>query len=380
MSLPPPVSPLLCTNPDCGLPQGGRCAQAATIEDPLRACPDLVRDPEAAAPESTQAAEQVTDSSGGTPQESEPAPWSGRHLTLADAGRVMGSSPCRVITIVGPYDSGKTSFLTSVFLQMANGGARSTFDYAFAGSSSLHGLSTLAKQADKYRGAPGEQVVDHTTYDEPDDAGMFLHFALRPRNRADERVVNLLLSDIPGEWFDNYAANEDERARRRLPFLPRCDGFIVLADSAALLADGGQKIDDRTMRVLRRLSKNLAEWERAVPVVLLLSKYDQVWSHVGDPPTGEDAFVPANWGKLGLRLRRSLGAMEDLKKRDGTAVRVMAISAVPRPLDQGQPIGVIDPLAWMFEYIDRRHIISRPQQPIREGAPPFMTMRREHVR
>jgi len=297
---------------------------------------------------------------------------------LADALRLMGTSPCRVITVVGPYDAGKTCLLTSFFLQIANGGTKPNFPYAFAGSSSLHGFLTLAKQASRYQGEPDGQVVDHTTFDDPEDAGAFLHLALRPRKDVDDRVIDLLLSDIPGEWFDDYATEEDEKVGRRLPFLSRCDGFIVLADSSALLAKGGAGIDQRTSHVLRRLSKNMAEWGSVAPVVFVLSKYDCVWSRIGDPPQPEAALDPANWGILRPRLGRSLTALRDMKAQ-GVTVRVMAVSAVPRPLDQGQPIGVVEPFAWMFEQIDRRRHHARLRLSIPEHARPFTTMRREEL-
>jgi len=378
MSLPPAIQPLRCSNPHCGVDSGGRCARADAFDDYLSECPDLIR---VAKDEATSTAEEPqpthvpTSPSAPIEEDSDPAPWSGRHLGRAEALHFMGNHPCRVIAIVGPYDSGKTCLITSFFLQLANGQSP-VFPYKFAGSRSLLGFHTLVQQLATYQGKPGEQALDHTVTGESDDADSFLHLALRPESDGDNRVVDLLLSDIPGEWFSDWTKRDNEQARQRLPFLQRCDGFIVLADSSTLLGEGGSRLDSGTHQLLRRIDRMMHDSGRRVPVTLVLSKYDRIWPKIGDPPEQAEAKKASSWGDLGPRLRRTFNAMKTLEE-NGTKTRIVPISAIPRPLDQGQPIGVIDLFAWMLPRLDERHRHKRLQLPIAEGTRPFVTMRRE---
>lgn len=359
MSLPPPIRPLACVNPDCSFPSGGRCARAAELGDPAAECPDLSR----------SESQEFTDDPAPAPQPEAPrTPWTGAHLDTSEAERLGWQAPLHRIAVLGAQRSGKTCLLTSFFLQLANG-QRGPFAYRFAGSRSLHGLNTLCERAARWEGA-GE-IVEYTKLSESDAPRQFLHLAVRPEEPRDDRVLNLLLSDLPGEWVGDWATHQDERASRRLAFLDRSEALAVLVDAEALLDPKGGTLDNATNLLLRRLMDRLGE--RRPPIALMFTKFDRVVQQF--MPPGEGANERTDWGPLGAKPRL-WNAVRAMRER-GFVVRPFAVSAFPGPLSQGQPVGVMAPFAWMMGHIDRREPRTRPPTPVPSPTSSFCAMRRE---
>lgn len=356
MPLAAPLNPLRCNNPDCTLPQGGRCARIAEFTSPEADCLDLARITTGVPVEDTQS-----------------APWSGRHLPPAEAARLLWRSPARLIAVLGPFNAGKTSLLTSFFLQLANG-QRDNLPYRFASSLTLHGFRELAERASRWSGESSENIVDHTAKEDSALPGYFLHLGFRPENPADDRHVDLLLSDIAGEWAKEWTGEENETALRRMSFIPRCDAFLILADAGALMGEGGHKVDGETSLFIRRVIKSMQDALSSPPIALVFSKFDSIARDIPPPPEGH-RLEPQAWGKLAARARRTWIAVREATDA-GFPVEIFPVSAFPNSMAEGQPAGVMAPFTWIMKHVDRRQRWPAEPLPVPEGATGFATMRR----
>ena len=384
MTLPSPAEPIRCSNPDCTLPDGGVCARSEEHADPLATCPNLVRQAPpalagallgsiagAALRERTASPPQPRTSSIPTPAPTDPtsaAPWSGRHMSEAEADRLMWSSPARVLGIVGPHSAGKTCLLTSLFLLLADGQC-DRLPYRFAGSRTLFALQTLGHELGQWDGSDG-QMVAHTPRGEGSTLGTFLHLGLRPRNPADDRLVDLLLCDMAGEQFSDLASHADDQARARMAFLARCDGFIFVVDAKALFSDKGRRLDADLARMLGRLVDLLAG-RPPVPLAVVIAKIDAV-SQI--PRPNADGSPPAELRHLLKQRAPRLGAALDRAEQAALPLALFPVSAIPA---EGQPLGVQEPFRYLLAAADRRAAWPRWQAPIRpsEHVPSFMAFR-----
>ncbi|WP_437525466.1 hypothetical protein WME79_38565 [Sorangium sp. So ce726] len=371
MSLPPVLKPLRCRHPDCTLPEGGRCARADEYAHPLAECPELERAETGAPVSAPSPAEEIFESPTVLDGE-DSAPWKGRHLSLQEAETIVQRSPARLISILGPYDAGKTSLMASFFLQIANG-HYGRFPYRFASSRSLYGLQELVARANRWMGKPGETIVARTPKDESKDAGRFLHLGLRPADEADDRHIDVLLSDVAGEWIEGWTRRVDEDAQRRLAFIPRSDGFVVVADSFELIGKSGAKLDAVIGRLVRRIF-GVAGKRRGRALALVFSKFDRVVDQV-DPPEFTSCENRDAWGRLGKLTPTIWSALGDARDV-GFNVAVFAVSAFPKPLEQGQPVGVVAPFVHVMAHADRRDRWPRLALPVPQVGSYFQMLRR----
>jgi hypothetical protein len=296
------------------------------------------------------------------------APWSGRHMSEAEVDRLMWSSPARVFGVVGPFGAGKTCLLTSFFLLLADGQC-DRLPYRFAGSRTLYALQTLCQELAQWDGRAG-QMVSHTPRGEGPDLGAFLHLGLRPRDLADERVLDLLLCDIAGEHFTELASHADANMQARTAFLSRCNGFLFVVDGPALFGERGRRLDAELGRMLGRLVDLLVD-RSDTPIALVVSKIDAVPQV--PRPRCDGTPPPELRNLLAARAPRLMGA---LRRADdaGVPYDFFPVSAIP---PDGQPIGMQSPIAYLLTHADRRAAWPRWQAPIRPSGPTpsFMAMR-----
>lgn len=369
----PAIQPLRCTNPDCTLSQGGRCARAAEFPDPVVDCPELERK-EGPPPPGEEVSQKVLESEHDpltADPEVSPTPWSGRHLSDAETERLLWRSPARLIGVLGAKAAGKTCLLTAFFLSLASG-QRQDLGHRFAGSRSLHSLHVLTQKAGKWTEAD-PLIVDRTVVNEDDIPRLMLHLALQPE--GERRVIDVLLTDIPGEWLEQWAKRADEINQRRVALLQRCDALLVLGD-ADLLMDPAQRRADRDLAALvGRVIDLVRVAERGASIALVFSKFDRVVQELL-PPEPADAPSPEAWGPLGQRMPRTFRVLQSAREL-GLEVSVHAVSAFPHRLDRGQPVGVVAPFATALASADRRVPWPRrvPSQ-LRKEDHGFLALRR----
>jgi hypothetical protein len=191
-------------------------------------------------------------------------PWTGRGLGLADMTLASSRGPACLVGLIGPFNSGKTGLLTSIFAHFATTGVVAS--YSFAGSFTLLGWS---------------QLKDHTTWPSP-NGGMFpphtpdtgqrtpslLHLAFR---RGGETVRDLLFTDAPGEWFTRWVSNEAaENSAGARWIADNATHFVFIVDREGLAGPEVGRIRNTTLALARRLSENL----RGRPVIAVWTKSD----------------------------------------------------------------------------------------------------------
>lgn len=192
-------------------------------------------------------------------------PWTGNSLGTGDVELVTACNRTTLIGVVGPYNSGKTSLLTLIYLLVQHGEQASFAK--FAGSWSLIGWENLAAKFRWRKREAGPKFPPHTSRGAGRRPGL-LHLAFRDQlnDRSD-----FLLTDPPGEWFSTWAQNASAEGAEGARWInARADRFLFLVDREALAAEERGKERDNLRDLARRLSSGL----RDRPVAIVWTKSD----------------------------------------------------------------------------------------------------------
>jgi hypothetical protein len=192
-------------------------------------------------------------------------PWTGNSLGTGDIEVVTACNRTTLIGVVGPYNSGKTSLLTLIYLLVQHGEQASCAK--FAGSWSLIGWENLAAKFRWGKGEGGPKFPPHTSRGAGRKPGL-LHLAFRDQlgDRND-----FLLTDPPGEWFSSWAQNASAEGAEGARWInARADRFVFLVDREALAAKERGKERDNLRDLARRLSNGLCDR----PVAVVWTKSD----------------------------------------------------------------------------------------------------------
>ena len=234
-----------CTQADCTVADTGTCLLS---NDPS-SCPHR------AAAEDTEAEATSADD---LPSK---ATFPGsRACTLSDARGLMGERYVHLVGILGEPNAGKTGCLVSLYLSAAQ---RCLDGISFADSRTLMGFEEISQGARRWNdGQIPEQFTDHTALPDNRTAG-FLHIRLARVQQGNQ--VDLLCSDLPGEWTTELI---DRNRVDRLDFLKRADVIWLVVDGTETVAlDKRQVCLQRTTMAIGRLGDLLASRQRLVLVV-----------------------------------------------------------------------------------------------------------------
>ena len=237
-----------CVRPDCTVAETGRCL--LNKEPP--SCPDRL-----AAEEAREASAVARTSKAAFP--------GSRACTLSGARGLMAERYVHLVGILGEPNAGKTGCLVSLYLSV---GQKCLDGFAFADSRTLMGFEEISQGARQWnKGRIPEQFTDHTLSADTRTAG-FLHMSLA---RAQGNRVDLLCSDLPGEW--TTALIERNRVDR-LGFLRRADVIWLVVDGTELVTrDTRQVCVQRTKLAIERLSDLLGGGQRLILVVTRRDKH-----------------------------------------------------------------------------------------------------------
>lgn len=193
-------------------------------------------------------------------------PWSGSALGLSDLGFVSGKARPIVIGVIGPQNAGKTTLLAAWYLLLGRGLA-DLDGKIFAGSYTLSGWEAIAGAM---RWSPGQapRFPAHTTSRGGRAPGL-LHLSLR--DPYDQRPIDFLFTDAPGEWFQKWALNRNSpEGVGALWVSDHADAFLVVADREALSGESMGSARSSLQLITKRLGSEL----RRRPVALVWSKAD----------------------------------------------------------------------------------------------------------
>lgn len=192
---------------------------------------------------------------------------SGYELGTQDAAEIMRANYTHFIGILGLYNAGKTCLISSLYSLAAKGELLPK--YLFAGSLTLQGFENRLRLLRRWR-RPSlpEQLVEHTRLLDPRSPAL-MHLALKEVSSG--RDINLLVTDLPGEWSKELI--EREETATRFEFLKRADGIFLVIDGPSLEGRHRHSHIQCSRILLERLADNVCI-EKSVPLVLLVSKCD----------------------------------------------------------------------------------------------------------
>jgi len=156
-------------------------------------------------------------------------PWSGLPLGEVDAEAIAGTGQPRLVALVGLSDSGKTTALAAFWTLLRRGHRPAGHD--FAGSYTLLGWHGIARHM-AWHPEGQRQFPPHTTATGEREPAL-LHTALK---RGDS-VYDLLFTDLPGEWFREWAFDRDAVPGANW-IANQADLLMLLSDSNALSGEG----------------------------------------------------------------------------------------------------------------------------------------------
>jgi hypothetical protein len=241
-----------CSNPNCFAHEGEECA-LGNMDHTECECWEKGAKPEG----SNEVAEPASTTAR--------VNWSGSSLGLTDLANITPRARTILVGVLGAHDAGKTTMLVGNYLQLLQGATLA--DAQFSGSRSLGAWESLASWVRKDDAAREPTFPPHTSRGVVGVPGL-LHLALR---NPDDEFRDVLLTDAPGEWFTQWAINEDagdaEGARW---VIEHADAFLVFADSERLCgSDRGQ-----ARNILRQLLERLGSHVGERPVQLIWAKDD----------------------------------------------------------------------------------------------------------
>lgn len=149
---------------------------------------------------------------------------SGEALNSSEIYRIAAKESTRMIVLVGPVASGKTTMETSLYQLFQNSPVN---DFYFAGSYSLQGFEQRAFYT-RIKSKGNEPTTQRTSLE---DNQAFLH--IRLWNRNNNMINNLILADISGEAFTNHIGQIDE-VKKSFPFIERADYVVGVIDGEKL--------------------------------------------------------------------------------------------------------------------------------------------------
>jgi hypothetical protein len=139
--------------------------------------------------------------------------------------------------------------------------------HQFCSSFTLGGWEGLAAYMRYRPEGVGPQFPPHTANTGQRVPGL-LHLAQR---RADGVLLDALLTDAPGEWFNKWATNETEDGAEGARWVAEhADAFLLFADSDELSGEKRGEARDELFKLAQRLAQHL----NRRPIAIVWSKTD----------------------------------------------------------------------------------------------------------
>ncbi len=275
---------LTCPNPDCKVAETGKCVEGF----PVGECPHQQKTITSESPPDTSNIETQQEQSSETSFD-EKSIASGEILSIDEATDILRRGSTRVMTVIGPYQSGKTTLGISLYDVFQHG----PFDrWSFSGSMTLHAFEKRCHHA---RSECGKATPDTQRTSLSDGLG-FLHLALYCNEFG---RVDLLISDRSGEFYTAIADNQEDF--NRLHEVSRADHVLFLVDGEKLASDERHGvINDVRMMITTLMEGKMLGANHRVGIVL--TKYDLVFS------SELKARVEKDFTSLVNKLKEAYGA------------------------------------------------------------------------
>lgn len=245
-----------CANSECRVSQTGKCVEGFALDK----CPHIARAGASAQP----VADNKIEAADSTPDISLAK---SERLTLEEASAVMRAAPTRVIGIIGPTYSGKTSLIASLcdLFQLGRVGR-----FSFARSRTLFAFEQACHHARAVsrRNSP---ETEHTSL----ATGLgFYHLSVQ--HAAGLKTTHLLFADRSGEDYGSVADNP--RVATTFAEVRRADVITILVNGELLLDQSARhNVRHEILMILQGLL-NGGVLSRNQRLAVVLTKLDLIQS------------------------------------------------------------------------------------------------------
>ena len=243
---------ILCKNAECSAPQTGCLGHGL----PLSECPDY--------PASEGQKTSGADKFDAKPESSGERPWwSGNALTPRALRHLCGDARPRIVAMIGLADAGKTSVLSTLYLLLK--ARKRPTERGFAGSFTLLAWEGISHRM-HWRGDQPPTYPARTT-GEGREPGL-LHLRLA----GVDGYENVLLTDVPGEWFREWARDRNHAAAAGARWIAEhADVLWLFVDGEAL---SKRETRNRAARESLALIERMKVEQNARPVSVVWTKDD----------------------------------------------------------------------------------------------------------
>lgn len=252
------VGPITCPNPDCRVAETGKCVEGFEIS----LCPhQRAADVTAKTPN----IEVYDDANIASKSQPDIPVTRGIILNIDEATDVLCSGPSRVVALIGPTESGKTTLSLSLYEAFQH---RPFGRWSFAGS-----LTLPAFEERCHRSLVECGMTSSDTFRTLISDGLgFLHLAV---HSIETGRVELLISDRSGETYTMAADHKEDCDN--LYEISRADLVLFLVDGKKLASDERHGVKhDITILATALFEGGALDIRRCVGIVL--TKYDLVLS------------------------------------------------------------------------------------------------------
>lgn len=263
--------------------------------------------------------------------------WSGGVLDNRNASDVLRNRGGRVIAIVGPTESGKTSLIAGVYdlFQIGEVGT-----IRFRGSRTLPAFERICHHT---RSVSRRRTPDTTRT--PIGAVSFFHLELVDGSTGGHGV-SLLLADRAGEEY--RSAMDDIRNVYDFNELFRADSVSILVDGEKILGSGRYNLVNDIKMILQGLQEG-GGLSNGVPLAVVLTKLDAVESSE-HRDRGRTTF------------RRLVGDIQRLFRDSVATIDVFYVAASPKTDGAAKGTGLKNLITFWME--NRRSISPVSQDPV----------------
>ncbi len=206
-----------CANSRCEVPATNFCKQD---HDDFQVCPSYLEG-------FGQHNQETSAVDAGAVKKGEVRPaWSGNAFTPNTATVIWATSRAPLLALVGLPETGKTSFLATLYLRMKR---ELLAERQFNGSLTLQAWAKLASRME-WSGGRAPKYPPRTSGDAREPG--FLHISLRAHN---DDVTDVLVADTPGEWYIRWISKADDpQAEGARWTVDHADEILFFVDVAAL--------------------------------------------------------------------------------------------------------------------------------------------------
>ncbi|MFZ2960965.1 MAG: hypothetical protein WA705_29140 [Candidatus Ozemobacteraceae bacterium] len=306
-----PKKTISCPNPDCRVGETGKCVEGFEISQ----CPH--QKPASTIPKTTDFPREYDKALPEKDPDEIPL-LRGETLTIDEASDVLCGWPSRVLAIIGPLDSGKTTLCLSLYQAFQEGPFG---PWNFGGSITI---PAFEKRGHLSQAECGKAKPDTLRTSLGEGLGFF-HLGVHSEKTG---LINLLVSDRSGEFFRGIADGLEDC--KNLPELNRADLILFLVDGAKMAGDERHGIKEDLILMVSTLMEGGA-LRKSHRIALALTKYDFVLTH-----------------KNLERVKRDFKELgEDLQKRFGSSlekIQFFMIAARPENNSVKPRYGILEVL------------------------------------